>query len=80
MCRSASDRARWRSGPTRSVWRCILGLSSLGSASSYPGQWEGLPRGDDWPPRQAVAVQVPVGEVERRSLEVYELAAARGVL
>ena len=45
-----------------------------------PGQWEGLPRGDDWPPRQAVAVQVPVGEVERRSLEVYELAAARGVL
>ena len=45
-----------------------------------PGQWEGLPRGDDWPPRQAVAVQVPVGEVGRRSLEVYELAAAGGVL
>ncbi len=25
--------------------------------------------------REAVAVQIPVGEVERRSLEVYELAA-----
>ena len=44
-----------------------------------PGQWEGLPKGEDRPPRQAVAVQVPVGEVERRSLEVYELAAAGGV-
>ena len=39
-----------------------------------PGQWEGLLRGDDRPKREAVAVQVPVGEVERRSLEVYELA------
>ena len=40
-----------------------------------PGQWEGLPRGDDRPRREAVAVQVPVGEVERRSLKFYELAA-----
>ena len=41
-----------------------------------PGQWEGLPRGDNRPRREAVAVRVqtPVGEVERRSLEVYELA------
>ena len=42
-----------------------------------PGQWEGLPRGDNRPRREAVAVavqQTPVGEVERRSLEVYELA------
>ena len=45
-----------------------------------PGQWEGLPRADGRPVKEAVAVQVPVGEVERRSLEVYELAAARGVL
>ena len=37
-----------------------------------PGRWEGLPRGDNRPRREAVAVQVPVGEVERRSLEVYE--------
>ena len=40
-----------------------------------PGQWEGLPRGDNRPRREAVAVQIPVGEVERRSLEVYELVA-----
>ena len=40
-----------------------------------PGQWSGLPKGDDRPHREAVAVQVPVGEVERRSLDVYELVA-----
>ena len=40
-----------------------------------PGQWSGLPRGDDRPQREAVAVQVPVGEVERRSLDVYELVS-----
>ena len=38
-----------------------------------PGQWSGLPRGDNRPRKEAVAVQVPVGEVERRSLDVYEL-------
>ena len=43
-----------------------------------PGQWAGLPRGDDRPRREAVAVQVPAGEVERRSLDVYELAAVGG--
>ena len=43
-----------------------------------PGQWSGLPRGDGRPRREAMAVQVPVGEVERRSLDVYELAAAGG--
>ena len=40
-----------------------------------PGQWSGLPKGDGHPHREAAAVQVPVGEVERRSLEVYELVA-----
>ena len=45
-----------------------------------PGEWDGLPRGDGRPRREAVAVQVPVGEVERRSLEVYELAASGGAL
>ena len=40
-----------------------------------PGQWEGLPRGNNRPRREAEAVQIPVGEVARRSLEVYELAA-----
>ena len=43
-----------------------------------PGQWQGLPRGDGRPRREAVAVQIPVGEVERRSLDVYELAALGG--
>ena len=43
-----------------------------------PGQWAGLPRGDGRPRREAVAVQIPAGEVERRSLEVYELAAVGG--
>ena len=40
-----------------------------------PGQWDGLPRGDNRPRWEVVAVQIPVGEVERRSLDVYELAA-----
>ena len=40
-----------------------------------PGQWQGLARGDGRPRREAVAVQIPAGEVERRSLDVYELAA-----
>ena len=43
-----------------------------------PGQWSGLPVGDNRPLREAMAVQIPVGEVERRSLEVYELAAVGG--
>ena len=38
-----------------------------------PCQWSGLPRGDDRPRKDAVAVQVPVDEVERRFLDVYEL-------
>ena len=40
-----------------------------------PGQWSGLPRGDNRSRKKAVAVQIPPGEVERRSLEVYELVA-----
>ena len=43
-----------------------------------PGQWSGLPRGDHRPRKEAVAVQIPAGEVERRSLEVYELVAGGG--
>ena len=42
------------------------------------GQWEGRPRGASRPRRKAVAVQIPVGEVEQRSLDVYELAAVGG--
>ena len=50
----------------------------LGQRYTLPGQWEGLPKGDNRPRREAVAVQIPVGEVERRSLDVYELAAVGG--
>ena len=43
-----------------------------------PGQWSELPKGDVRPRREAVALQIPAGEVERRSLQVYELAAVGG--
>ena len=43
-----------------------------------PGQWAGLPRDDGSPRQEAVAIQVPVGEVARRPLDVYELAAVGG--
>ena len=43
-----------------------------------PGQWSGLPKGDSRPRPEAIAVQIPVGEVEQRSLGVYELAAVGG--
>ena len=52
---------------------------SVGQCFTLPGQWEGLPKNDGGPHKEALAVQVPVGEVERRSLEVYDLAAAGGV-
>ncbi len=51
---------------------------SAGQRFTLPGQWEGLPNADGCPQKEALAVQVPVGEVERRSLEVYDLAAAGG--
>ena len=43
-----------------------------------PGQWAGLPKGENRPRREVVAVQIPAGEVERRSLDVYELAVVGG--
>ena len=43
-----------------------------------PGQWPGLPTGDNRPRREAMAAQIPAGEVERRSLDVYGLAAVGG--
>ncbi len=50
-----------------------------GQRFTAPGQWAGLSRGDGRPRQEALAVQVAVEEVERRSLDVYELAAAGGV-
>ena len=46
-----------------------------GQRFTLPGQWTGLENGTGRPGREAVAVQVAAGEVERRSLDVYELAA-----
>ncbi len=45
-----------------------------GQRLTLPGQWDGLDTGDGRPRKEAVAVQVPVEQVQRRSLEVYELA------
>ena len=44
-----------------------------------PGQWQGLPKTAGRPAKEALAVQVPVGDVEQRSLEVYDLVAAGGM-
>ena len=44
----------------------------------FPGQWSGLPMGDNRPRRETMAVQISAGEVERRFLAVYELAAVGG--
>ena len=66
---------RWRSGPAMSGSRCIPERGIPSSVSSLPGQWSGLPRGDNQPRKEAVAMQIPVGEVERRSLDIYELVA-----
>ncbi len=46
---------------------------------TVPGQWEGLINGDTGRRREALAVQVSDQQVERRSLEVYELVAGGGV-
>ena len=51
---------------------------STGQRFVLPGQWEGLPKGDNRPRRKAIEVQIPVGEVERHSLDVHELAAVGG--
>ena len=49
-----------------------------GQRFTLPGQWHGLVSGDVRPRKEAVAVQVAVGEVERRSLDMYELASVGG--
>ncbi len=50
-----------------------------GQRFTMPGQWEDLPKADGRPHKETLAVQVPVGDVERRSLDVYDLVAAGGV-
>ena len=46
---------------------------------TLPGQWDGLVNGETGPKREALAVQVSAQQVERRSLDVYELLAGGGV-
>lgn len=49
-----------------------------GQRFTLPGQWNGLRNGDNRPRKEALAVQVSTVEVERRSLDVYDLLAAGG--
>lgn len=46
---------------------------------TMPGQWDGLVNEDGGPKREALAVQVSSEQVERRSLDVYEMLAGGGV-
>ena len=50
-----------------------------GQRFTLPGQWEGLRNGNGRPQKEPLAVQVATVEVERRSLDFYEVAAAGGV-
>ena len=69
---------------TVEIWACDRRIAvhprarQAGQRFILPGQWAGLPRGDGRPRRELVASQIPAGEVERRSLDVYELAALGG--
>ena len=69
---------------TVEVWdgdelRCVHPRGErAGQRFILPGQWQGLLRGDGRPRREAVAVQIPLGEVELRSLDVHQLAAVGG--
>jgi transposase len=48
-----------------------------GRRLTLPGQWAGLPGGDDRPPKEPLAVELPSVEVEQRPLAAY--AALVGV-
>ena len=50
-----------------------------GQRLTLPGQWDGLVSGETRPKREALAVQVSAQQVERRSLDIYELIAGGGV-
>ena len=72
-CRPGGTALRHGGGMGR---RSTAGCASPGPAPRFtlPGQWEGLVPDDGRPRKEALAVQV-----ERRSLEVYKVAAAGGV-
>ena len=42
-------------------------------------QWDGLVNSETKPKREALAVQVSAQQMERRSLDIYELMAGGGV-
>ncbi len=50
-----------------------------GQRLTAPGQWADLPKGDDAPRKAPTARLVAAVEVERRSLEAYELTACGGM-
>ena len=50
-----------------------------GQRLTLPGQWDGLVNGETRLKRKALAVQVSAQQVERRSLDIYELVAGGGV-
>ena len=50
-----------------------------GQRLTLHGQWDGLVNGATKPKREALAVQVSAQQVERRSLDIYELVAGGGV-
>jgi transposase len=52
--------------------------SRLGERFTVPGQWAGLPLGEGRPRREALAVQLPQVDVQRRSLAIYEALVATG--
>ena len=66
---------------TVEVWAGDQGIAvhpraqRAGQRSVLPGQREGLPLGGAAPHREALAEQVPVVQVEHRSLDIYELVA-----
>ena len=82
-----APRCRWASvRGTVEIWaggeRIAVHPRAQGSGTElHPARASGpdCPREMAVPGEEAVAVQVPVGEVERRSLDVYELAAVGGV-
>ena len=49
-----------------------------GKRFALPNQWEGLGIGDGRPRKEALASQLPMPEVERRSLGAYEALLAGG--
>ena len=68
-----------RSNPVKSPSRSGSSIAYTSCGRAVTWRIHSSADGHGRPRREAVAVQVSVGEVERRSLDVYESAAAGGV-